>query len=66
MTNEIKKKFDDKVEFYCRELCVELGIDPDGKDSPHVGWQAYYDMVYDWLLTEAFSKIKQRYWVTEI
>jgi hypothetical protein len=68
MTDEVdkKKKFSDKVEFYCRELCEEIGVDPDGNDSPHCGWTAYYDMVHDWLLTEAFAKIKQRYWVTEI
>lgn len=66
MTDEIdKKKFSDKIEFYCRELCAEIGVDPDG-ETPHIGWLAYYDMVHDWLLTEAFSKIKQRYWVTEI
>ena len=61
------KTFNEKIEFYCRELCSELGVNPDGQENPlHIGWEAYFDMVHDWLLTEAFSKIKQRYWVTEI
>ncbi|HYT40713.1 MAG TPA: hypothetical protein VEP90_00075 [Methylomirabilota bacterium] len=62
MTNS----FDDKVKFFCKEMCEELGL--DSRDS-YPGWMSYWEefkpMVRDWLINEAFSKVRGRYWDDE-
>ncbi len=62
MTNS----FDDKVKFFCKEMCEELGL--DSQDS-YPGWMSYWEefkpMVRDWLINEAFSKVRGRYWDDE-
>ncbi|HYT45123.1 MAG TPA: hypothetical protein VEP90_22540 [Methylomirabilota bacterium] len=63
-----KNALDEKVEFFCREMCKELNIDPDapseyrGYGFVNEKWEDFKPIVRDWLITEAFSKIRTQYW----
>ena len=47
--------FDDNVKQLCVKVCKELG-------RGDVYWADYRGMVEDWLVTEAFSRVRSQYW----
>jgi len=61
--------FEKTIEFLCREICKELGENPDALTKKGCidgnmisNWKRHQSTVTDWLEMEAFSRIKQNYW----
>lgn len=59
--------FNDNVKALCIKISEEIGEDPyvniaTGKGAPFWNWQKHESMVRDWLVTEAFSKVRSKYW----
>ena len=47
--------FNDNVKTLCEKVCDELGSD-------RKRWEVHRKMVEDWLVTEAFSRVRSQYW----
>ena len=47
--------FEDNVKQLCKRICRELG-------QGEIHWGDHQGMVQDWLITEAFNKIRNQYW----
>jgi hypothetical protein len=61
-----KSEFEQKVEFLAREMCKEMGVDPNGEGpSLHAGWRAYDERIRCWLEEEAFRRVRAAYWDRE-
>jgi hypothetical protein len=54
--------FEDNVKQLCYRICKELGQEPIHSKHGAEYWRDYERMVTDWLVTEAFSKVRGQYW----
>jgi hypothetical protein len=62
-----------QVEFFCRQICDELGMPQEEEvlceysKEPFTrkNWMPFQRFVEDWLVTEAFRKVRSKYWDSE-
>jgi hypothetical protein len=54
--------FDQSIEFICRKICEELGQEAEEKIDGYEKWKYHQNSVRQWLIDEAFRKVRQDYW----
>lgn len=60
------RTLDEKIETIAREMCKDLGIDPDKNIVGNIQWKQFKEIVRQDLERDALNRAKEKLWRNKI